>query len=55
MTKKKGRKEAVVKVACVQMEPAVGDKNSNVRRNFARAADEARTMKIVADAGIVIR
>lgn len=41
MTKMKGRKEAVVKVACIQMQPAVGDKSSNVRKSVERIEEAA--------------
>lgn len=35
MSSRKGRDEAVVKVACIQMEPQVGAKDENVRRSIA--------------------
>jgi len=34
MTKEKGRLEAVVKVACVQMEPIVGNKEHNIKKSI---------------------
>ncbi|MBB3064647.1 MULTISPECIES: nitrilase family protein [Limibacillus] len=33
MADKKGRREAIVKIACIQMEPIVGDKKRNIRRS----------------------
>ena len=41
MTKKKGRNEAVVKVACIQMEPVAGDKDGNVRKSAERIEEAA--------------
>ena len=35
MTGEKGRHEAVVKVACVQMEPIVGNKEDNIQKSIA--------------------
>lgn len=40
MAKRKGRSEAVVKIACIQMEPVVGDKGYNVRHS-AEMIEEA--------------
>jgi predicted amidohydrolase len=46
MPDRKGRQEAVVRVACVQMEPKVGDKDGNLATSLARidaaAANGAR-------------
>ncbi|MFZ5789589.1 MAG: nitrilase family protein [Pseudomonadota bacterium] len=33
MAERKGRREAVVKIACIQMEPVVGEKQRNLRRS----------------------
>ena len=35
MAERKGRQEAVVRVACIQMEPRVGEKARNLERSLA--------------------
>ena len=42
MTKKKGRLEAVVKVACVQMEPIVGNKKHNIKKSITFIEEAAK-------------
>jgi N-carbamoylputrescine amidase len=49
MSDRKGREEAIVKIACVQMAPAVGEKEGNVRRSIERI-DEA----VGAGAGLIV-
>src|SRR5437879_9027220 len=41
MSEPKTRDEAVVKIACVQMEPVVGEKERNVRRTLERVEQAA--------------
>ncbi len=41
MSDRKGRDEAVVKIACVQMEPVVGEKERNVRLTLERIEEAA--------------
>ncbi len=41
MSKRKTREEAAVKIACVQMEPIVGEKERNVRRMLKRIEEAA--------------
>jgi N-carbamoylputrescine amidase len=59
MAERKGRKEAVVRVACVQMEPRVGEKARNVERSLTfideAAGQEARLVVLpeLANSGYV--
>lgn len=41
MSKSKGRKESVVKVACIQMEPTVDDPKANLRRSLELVEETA--------------
>ncbi|MEK0083533.1 nitrilase family protein [Benzoatithermus flavus] len=50
MTDRKGRQEAVVRVACIQMEPRVGDKAHNVERSLElieEAADQGAKLVVL--------
>jgi N-carbamoylputrescine amidase len=50
MAERKGRHEAVVKIACVQMEPAVGEKERNIRRSvemIEEAADNGANLVVL--------
>lgn len=49
MSDRKGRDEAVVKIACVQMAPVVGEKERNVRRSVERIEEAAG-----AGAGLIV-
>lgn len=50
MLDSKSRKESVVRVACIQMEPVVGEKNRNVSRSLemiVNAADNGATLLVL--------
>ena len=46
----KSRSEALVRVACIQMEPVVGEKDRNIQKSLsmiAKAADEGANLLVL--------